>query len=61
MSGSSAPPATSTRNCSAAHKENEAVANPAKFKGEKGAKALAGRDYQQRMAAIFTEMRCAGY
>jgi putative DNA methylase len=26
-------------------KENEAVANPAKFKGEKGAKALAGRDY----------------
>ena len=37
-------------------KENEAVANPAKFKGEKGAKALAGRDYQQRMAAIFTEM-----
>lgn len=38
-------------------KENEAVANPAKFKGQKGAKALAGRDYQQRMAAIFTEMR----
>jgi adenine-specific DNA methylase len=38
-------------------KENEAVANPAKFKGEKGAKALAGRDYQQRMAAIFSEMR----
>ncbi|MFZ3041086.1 MAG: hypothetical protein WA108_04735 [Thiobacillus sp.] len=38
-------------------KENEAVANPAKFKGEKGAKALAGRDYQQRMAAIFMEMR----
>jgi putative DNA methylase len=38
-------------------KENEAVANPAKFKGEKGAKALAGRDYQQRMAAIFAEMR----
>ncbi|MCS3390372.1 DUF1156 domain-containing protein [Burkholderia thailandensis] len=38
-------------------KENEAVANPAKFKGEKGAKALAGRDYQHRMAAIFTEMR----
>ena len=38
-------------------KENEAVANPAKFKGEKGAKALAGRDYQRRMAAIFTEMR----
>jgi adenine-specific DNA methylase len=38
-------------------KENEAVANPAKFKGEKRAKALAGRDYQQRMAAIFAEMR----
>ncbi|MCW5609139.1 MAG: DUF1156 domain-containing protein [Rubrivivax sp.] len=38
-------------------KENEAVANPAKFKDHKGAKALAGRDYQQRMAAIFTEMR----
>ena len=31
-------------------KENEAVANPAKFKGQKGAKALAGRDYQERMA-----------
>lgn len=38
-------------------KENEAVANPAKFKGEKGAKALAGREYKHRMAAIFTEMR----
>lgn len=38
-------------------KEHEAVANPAKFKGEKGAKALAGGDYQQRMAAIFAEMR----
>lgn len=38
-------------------KESEAVANPAKFKGQKGAKALAGRDYQQRMASIFTEMR----
>jgi len=38
-------------------KENEAVANPAKFKGGKGAKALAGRDYQHRMAAIFAEMR----
>lgn len=38
-------------------KENEAVANPAKFKGEKGAKVLAGRDYQTRMAAIFAEMR----
>lgn len=38
-------------------KENEAVANPAKFKGQKGAKVLAGRDYQHRMAAIFAEMR----
>ena len=38
-------------------KENEAVANPAKFKGQKGAKALAGRDYQERMAAIFAECR----
>ena len=38
-------------------KENEAVANPAKFRGEKGAKVRAGRDYQERMAAIFTECR----
>ena len=38
-------------------KENEAVANPAKFSGEKGAHALAGRDYQERMAAIFAECR----
>jgi adenine-specific DNA methylase len=38
-------------------KEHEAVANPAKFKGEPGAKVLAGRDYQERMAAIFTECR----
>lgn len=36
-------------------KENEAVANPARFKGQKGARALAGRDYQERMAAIFRE------
>ncbi|GMV20771.1 MAG: hypothetical protein AMXMBFR57_07200 [Acidimicrobiia bacterium] len=35
----------------------EAVANPAKFKGQKGAKKLAGRDYQHKMAAIFTECR----
>ena len=35
----------------------EAVANPAKFKGQKGAKALAGRDYQHKMAAIFAECR----
>jgi putative DNA methylase len=38
-------------------KENEAVANPAKFKGQKGAKARAGRDYQERMASIFAECR----
>lgn len=39
-------------------KDREAVANPAKFKGEKGgAKNLAGRDYQNRMADIFTECR----
>jgi adenine-specific DNA methylase len=38
-------------------KENEAVANPAKFKGQKGAKKLAGRDYQERMASIFSECR----
>lgn len=38
-------------------KENEAIANPAKFKDQKGAKALAGRDYQHRMAAIFAEAR----
>jgi hypothetical protein len=35
----------------------EAVANPAKFKGQRGAKALAGRDYQHKMAAIFAECR----
>ena len=38
-------------------KENEAVANPAKFSGQRGARALAGRDYQQRMASIFAECR----
>ncbi len=38
-------------------KENEAVANPARFRGEKGAKALAGRDYRERMASIFAECR----
>jgi adenine-specific DNA methylase len=38
-------------------KENEAVANPAKFDGQRGAQALAGKDYQQRMAAIFAECR----
>ncbi|NCC04601.1 MAG: DUF1156 domain-containing protein [Proteobacteria bacterium] len=38
-------------------KENEAVANPAKFQGQKGARGLAERDYRERMAAIFTECR----
>jgi len=38
-------------------KENEAVANPAKYKGQKGAKVLAARDYRDRMAAIFAECR----
>jgi len=33
------------------------VANAAKFDGQKGAKALASLDYQQRMAGIFTECR----
>jgi putative DNA methylase len=36
-------------------KEHEAVANPAKFWGQKDAKALAGRDYQERMTRIFEE------
>ena len=38
-------------------KEAEAVANPAKFSGERGAQALANRDYKERMAAIFAECR----
>jgi adenine-specific DNA methylase len=39
-------------------KDREAVANAAKFAGQKGgAKELAGRDYQRRMAAIFKEQR----
>ena len=38
-------------------KEHEAVANPAKFRGEKGATALAYRDYQDRMSGIFAECR----
>ena len=38
-------------------KENEAVANAAKFQGTKGAAALAERDYQARMAMIFAECR----
>lgn len=38
-------------------KENEAVANPAKFADTKGARAQAALDYQRRMAAIFAECR----
>jgi adenine-specific DNA methylase len=38
-------------------KDREAVANPAKFKGKRKAKDLAGEDYQRRMAAIFKECR----
>ena len=38
-------------------KENEAVANPARHRGEKGARALAARDYRERMASIFAECR----
>lgn len=38
-------------------KDNEAVANLAKFQGQKGAKELATKDYQQRMASIFAECR----
>ena len=38
-------------------KDSEAVANPMRFRGAKGAKALAGRDYQNRMALIFEECR----
>ena len=38
-------------------KDNEAVANPAKFAGQKSSKILAGRDYQDQMARIFEECR----
>jgi hypothetical protein len=38
-------------------KEHEAVANPAKFKGQNQPKERAHRDYRERMAAIFTECR----
>ena len=38
-------------------KENEAVANLAKFKGQKKPRDLAYADYRSRMAAIFTECR----
>ena len=38
-------------------KDSEAVANPMRFRGKTGAKALAGLEYQDRMAAIFAECR----
>jgi adenine-specific DNA methylase len=38
-------------------KENEAVANVAKFSGQKNAGALAARDYQERMRRIFEECK----
>ena len=38
-------------------KDHEAIANPFRFRGQKQALKLAGRDYQERMAAIFTECR----
>jgi adenine-specific DNA methylase len=39
-------------------KDREAVANLARFKGQKGgAKKLAKRDYQERMSAVFLEQR----
>ncbi|MCS6780948.1 MAG: DNA methyltransferase, partial [Geminicoccaceae bacterium] len=38
-------------------KDNEAVANPARFGGQKGAKELAYRDYRERMQRIFAECR----
>ena len=38
-------------------KDSEAVANPMRFRGLVGAKAMAGLEYQDRMAAIFAECR----
>jgi adenine-specific DNA methylase len=38
-------------------KDHEAVANLAKFKGQKNPKSLAARDYRERMGAIFAECR----
>lgn len=37
------------------NKDQEAVANPARFVGQKGALELAGADYERRMASIFAE------
>lgn len=38
-------------------KENEAVANPVKFLGQKRARAMAGHDYEVRMGHIFEECK----
>jgi hypothetical protein len=38
-------------------KDHEAIANPFRFRGQSRAMKLAGRDYQERMAAIFAECR----
>lgn len=38
-------------------KEHEAVANPARFDGQRGAAAIAELDYRDKMAAIFAECR----
>lgn len=38
-------------------KEHEAVANPARYEGQRGAKALAAEDYRHKMAAIFADCR----
>ena len=39
------------------NKDSEAVANPMRFRGQKGARELASLDYQDRMADIFWECR----
>lgn len=38
-------------------KQNEAVANPAKFPDQPSGRKVAARDYQERMSAIFAECR----
>jgi putative DNA methylase len=38
-------------------KDQEAIANPFRFRDQENAKKLAGRDYQERMAEIFRECR----
>jgi adenine-specific DNA methylase len=39
------------------NKDSEAIANPARFAGQKGAVDLAAADYEERMAAIFIECK----